>query len=187
MGNTTPDAITYPDVVDRVGEVQSHLSTMASSVQAALTDLRSEYELGFDDIYGVPANVIQNGASVQAISATSFAAIPNLAAITINFARPALVLVTLGAWMVASTGDIRAGIQLSGATVQAANVPNWGQVMYLAGVTGGTVQNSCQKLIQVNAGSTTFTGVAYQSGGGTKQINYSTLQVAPIRWVAAPA
>lgn len=186
MGNTSPDAVTYPDIVDRVGQVQSHLATMAASVQTAITGLRAEKDADIADVYGVPPSVVSNGGAPQAISATSFAPVPGINPITISFARPALVIVTLGAWLVSSTGDLRVGIQLSGATSQAPNVPNWGQVMYLAAAGSISNQTSCQKVVQVNAGSTTFTPVAYQQSGGTKQCNYATLQVAPVRWIAAP-
>lgn len=186
MANTSPDAITFPDTVDRVGQIQPHLATMAASVQAAITDVRNDTDADFADIFALPAGAISTGASVQAISATAWAAIPNITSISMNFTRPAWVMATFGAWMVASTGDLRGGIALSGATVQAPNVPGWGQTLYLGGVAG-TVQNTCQKLVLVGAGTTTFQAQAYQSGGGTKQMNYTTLQVVPIRWASPPA
>jgi hypothetical protein len=186
MGNTSPDAVTFPDTIDKVGQVQEHLAVMAASVQTAITGLRTEKDEDVADVYGVPVSAVSNGGAPQAISATSFAPVPGISPITMTFERPALVIVTLGAWMIASTGDIRVGIQLSGATVQAPEAPNWGQVMYLANGGGITNQTTCQKIIQVNAGSTTFTAVGRQTGGGTKQCNYATLQVAPIRWVEAP-
>lgn len=186
MGNTSPDAIFFPDAVDRVGQIQPHFSTHAASVQAAISGLRTEKDDDIADVYGVPPSVVSNGPGPNGISAGSFTAVPSVNPITISFARPALVIVTLGAWLLASVGDIRCGIQLSGATSQVPNVPNWGQVMYLANAGSISNQVTCQKIVQVNAGSTTFTAMAYQSGGGVKQVNYATLQVAPIRWIAAP-
>ena len=186
MGNTSPDNIVYPDAIDRVGDVQPDFVAMAASVQAAFTDLRADVNAELNDFYNMPTPVTRVGADVQAISATSWANIPNISSISFNFSRPCWVELTLGAWVVASAGEIRAGINVTGATVQAPNQPAWGNTIYQTpGITSGTASQQCTKMILCAAGTTTFTAQAYQAGGGTKRMNYAMLQASPMYYNTA--
>lgn len=185
MGNTSPDNIVYPDAVDRVGDIQPDFVALAASTQAAFTDLRADVNAELNDLFGLPVPVTQIGASTQAISATSWANVPNLASISFNFSRPAWVTVLLGAWVVASAGELRAGVNVTGATTQAPNVPNWGNTVYQSFDNANGVSQQVQKTVLCGAGTTTFTAQAYQTGGGTKQFNYSMFQAIPLRYNTA--
>lgn len=185
MANTTPDNIVYPDATMRVGAIRSALAALAASVQAAITAVRNELTGAVDDVYALPDPQISTGGGVQAIGSGGWTAIPNLGAITIDLARPAWVQVNLGAWVVATVGELRAGVALSGSTVQDAQSPNWGSTIYSAGLT--TTGMNASKTVLCGAGSTTFTPVAQQTGGGVKQFNYSTFEVIPLRWDTPPA
>lgn len=185
MGNTSPDNIVYPDATGQVGNVQADMVTMANSVQAAITDLRADVNSELNDFYNMPTPVTRTGASVQGVTATSWANLPNISNISFNFSRPCWVQVTLGAWVVATVGEIRAGINVSGATTQPPNQPGWGNTIYQSFDNANTVSQQVTKLILCNAGTTTFTAQAYQAGGGTKQLNYSVLMAAPLYYNTA--
>lgn len=182
MGNTSPDNITYPDAVDLVGDVQPDFVVLANSVQTAITDLRGDINLELNDLFALPAPITQVGNDVQAITATSWAVIPGFTAINLNLVRPAWVEVTLGAWCVASAGEIRGGIALTGATTQTPSQPNWGNTIYQSFDNTNTVSQQVTKTVLCGAGTTTFTPQAYQLGGGTKQFNYTVMQVVPLRY-----
>lgn len=186
MGNTSPDNIVYPDGTDVVGDVQGDFVALANSVQTAITDVRNDVNAELNDFYNMPTPVTRVGADVQAITATSWANIPNIANISMTFSRPCWVELTFGAWVIASTGDIRAGINVTGATTQPPNVPAWGNTIYQTpGLTTGTASQQCSKMVLCAAGTTTFTAQAYQSGGGTKRMNYAMLQASPMYYNTA--
>lgn len=185
MGNTSPDGIVYPDAIDRVGDIQPDFVTMAASIQAAFTDLRSDINQELNDFYNMPTPITRVGDPVRAISATSWANVPGLSSISFNFSRPAWVQVSLGAWVVASAGEMRAGINVTGATTQAPNEPNWGNTIYQSFDNANTVSQQVHKILLCGAGTTTFTAQAYQSGGGTKQFNYSMMVAAPLYYNTA--
>lgn len=183
MGNTTPDNITYPDLPMPVGALNAHLATLAQSVQTALTATKTLFNGKFTDLYALPKPVTSTGAALTNITATAFAAVPSVSAITINFTRPAWVQVNLSFWGVASVGDEYVGINVTGATLSAPAEPVWGASAYVAAVAG-TQHRMATKTILCNAGSTTFTAQAYQTGGGVKRVNNSLFQVIPLRWNA---
>lgn len=110
---------------------------------------------------------------------------------TFNAPAPMWVQITLGAWVTATAGDTRAGIDISGATVlapsqdQLGSSASWGQTLYLNSNVGGAGTNvssqlSCTKTVKLNAGNNVIAVKAYQSGGGTHQVNYPILQVTPL-------
>lgn len=187
MGNTSPNNITYPDLPDPVGALNADLAILAQSVQTALTAERAVTNGKVLDFYNLPpVTSVVSSPDLQNITAGTWSSIPSLASVTLSFARPAWVQCVMSAWAVATVGDVRAAIDISGATVWAPNYPNWGSVLYAAN-NPYTNQLFSMKTVLVNAGSTTFTPKAYQSGGGVKQINYASMQIIPIRWDEEPA
>lgn len=109
---------------------------------------------------------------------------------SMTVAEPLWVLVTLGVWAVATAGETRAGVALTGATtVNAAQeqftaISIWGQTIYAAfnAIQSGTSQQNLQRTLRLEPGTTNIVVQAYQSGGGTHSINYPVLQVTPLRW-----
>jgi hypothetical protein len=180
---TSPDNIQYPVAGDVMNPLQTKFASLATSVQAALTSLRAaavQPEL--------PAPKSEKGNDVQAVTATSWADLPNSPDIQFNASAPMWVEISLGAWMVANGGTTRCSVRVSGATTLTETQIEvggdnavWGQVLY-ADNTTGTRQCSSTKIIRLNAGLNTIAVRAYQTGAGTNQVNYSSLQVAPLRW-----
>lgn len=131
-------------------------------------------------------------ASPQAISATSWANIPNMPTISLDLTRDAWVQITLGAWLTSSGSntDVRASFIVSGATTTV-EVPGsepygaytWGQVLYKALATGsGTEGGTISRVYKLNAGSNTITARAYRTGAATAETNYVTMNAIPLRW-----
>lgn len=184
--NTTPDNLVYPVPGDNIGDLHQWFAQLAGSAQTALTGIRSEVvqpELPF------PQTVV--GANVQTVSATAWADLPNIDPITLTLSQPAWVKIDLGAWMVAATGDTRASVRVSGATVLAeaqtevgGQTDAWGQVIYLGGAGATTHQCTITRTIRMNAGTNTIKVRAYRTGGATESngVNYSTMTVTPVRW-----
>ena len=124
----------------------------------------------------------------ETITATAWTGLPTPVSISLTLAAPAIVQVSLGGWLTASAGDTRCGVALSGATVQDAltvdgAAASWGATLYKATGGSSTEQQSFTRLYQCNAGTTVFDVQAYQSGGGTHQVNNPVLQVLPVRYV----
>lgn len=164
--------------------LQGKFAALASAVQAALTSIRSEAVQP-----ALPAPKSEKGNDVQAVTSTSWADLPNSPDIQFNASAPMWVEISLGAWMVApGTSNIRASVRVSGATTLTETQIEvggdnavWGQVLY-ADSTTGTRQCSSTKIVRLNAGLNTIAVRAYKGGTGTTQVNYSSLQVAPLRW-----
>lgn len=108
--------------------------------------------------------------------------------IVVPSGRQLWVQINFGAWLTATAGETRAGVLLSGATVLDPQdgqngQTTWGQTLYASASDGtGTFQNSMSKVVKLNAGTTAITLRAYQSGGGTHQVNYPVMEVIPLRW-----
>ena len=136
-----------------------------------------------------PATGYANG--VNSISATSFADLPTIGC-TATIVNPhptagMLVDVRFAAWMVATAGDVRACPRISGSLTVAAGVGSgptgWGELLFGANSSDGPVQSSASYTIELPPGSATFTMQAFQSGAaGTKQVNYASLRIVPIRY-----
>lgn len=132
---------------------------------------------------GLPAPENRIGPSSQAIGATAFAVIPNLPTISITAPAAMLVRASLRGWAglaSGATGDLRGGVQVTGATSSPANDPAWGHTMFVS--TVGVWGLEASKELVLDPGVSVFSGVAYHSGAGIKQINYSSLTVTPLRW-----
>jgi hypothetical protein len=139
----------------------------------------------------LPAPVRYAPGNVNTIAATSWGTIvPSTAAQTMTVTQPTWVLVTFGAWIVASAGETRAGITLSGATTIATPPTQqdgligsgaWGQTLYISSTDGtSSAQRSSQRLYLLGVGTTTFTIEAYLATAGTHQVNYPVLEIIPL-------
>jgi hypothetical protein len=126
------------------------------------------------------------------ITASAFANLPNRCGpISLTLSAPALVAVTYGGWFnlagATSNIDVRVGVNVTGATTSAPPNLGWGEILYATMVSGGPVANfeaSVTHWVDCAAGTTTFEQQAYKTGTtGTAQWNYSTLVVAPIRYL----
>lgn len=101
------------------------------------------------------------------------------------------VALSFAAWMVASAGETRCSVGLSGATVndpgqdQVTGQSTWAQTLYISfGITGGsaTMQQTALRYLLLNSGITTFTMLAYQTGDNTHSVNFPTMEIMPLRW-----
>lgn len=176
----TPDAngILYLEETDPITPFQTTMNALQAATSEAITDVYERTVL--------PA-IDTTSASPGVITATDWATVPTLSARTLSLTRPAIVNFVLSAWLsLPADTQIRSGIQLSGATTSAPNVPGWGNTGYYqnngTSVIGLTM--IAQKTILCNAGNTTVTPVAYRGGAGTGNVgfNYAVLQITPIRW-----
>lgn len=182
--NTSPDNLPYPVVGDNLNPLRTWFSLLASAVQTALTNLRAEAVKP-----ALPAPVSVKGNNTQAVTATSWADLPNIAAATLNLPQACWVQITVGAWVVATAGDVRISANVTGATTLGesqievgGDSSSWGQVMYAAADTG-TRHATSTRVVRLNAGTNTIRVRAYRtSTGGTVGSNYTTLQVAPLYW-----
>lgn len=185
MPGTTSEGIIFPVNGDNVAELNAWFAQMASSTNAALVDLRSDLQAA-----PLPDPLSVQGATVTAITASAWADLPSADPITLNLPQACWVNIVHGAWLVSTVGDVRFGSSVSGATTLNENqlevggpATAWGQVGYTTG-TAGTTQVSGTRFVRLNAGTNTIRLRAYRANGttGTRQVNYSTLQVAPVRW-----
>ncbi len=180
---TSPDNIQYPVAGDVMNPLQSKFASLATSTQAAITALRTAAVKP-----ALPAPKSEKGADVQAVTATSWADLPNSPDIQFNVSEAMWVQIVLGAWITASGGTTRCSVRVSGATTLSETQVEvggdnavWGQVLYADNTTGSR-QCSATRIVRLNAGLNTISVRAYQTGAGTNQVNYSSLQVAPLRW-----
>ena len=127
----------------------------------------------------------------NSISATSFADLPTITcAATITNPHPTAALlldVRYAAWMVATAGDVRACPRVSGSLTAAAGVGSfaagWGETLFGANSSDGPAQSSASTTLEIPPGVATFTMQAMQAGAaGTKQVNYASLRLIPIRF-----
>lgn len=184
MPGTTSEGVIFPVIGDVIPPLNGWFAQLASSTNAALVDLRNDLTQA-----ALPNPVSGQGADTQAVTATSWADLPNGPTLTLTLSQACWVQITHSAWMRSTTGDIRLSSAVSGATTLAENQLQvggtntaWGQVLY-ANATTSTNQGSGVRIVRLNAGTNTIKLRAYLVGaGGTRQANYSTLQVAPLRW-----
>lgn len=181
---TSPDAIAAPVVGDPIAPLQTWFQTLASSTQTALTNLRNQVTSA-----ELPDPISGDGAAQQSVTATAWADLPNGPSLTLTLPQACWVQITIGAWVIATQSDIRASSRVSGATTLGETqlevggpTTSWGQVLF-ADATSATRQASGARIVRLNAGVNNFKMRAYKSGGsGLNMVNYSTLQVSPIRW-----
>lgn len=117
------------------------------------------------------------------ITATAWAVIPSLSPITLVLPAPAWVDLRLGSWLGASTGNVRAGISVSGATtITEDESGQWGNVMYAQDLNGPASGAWIGKARLLNAGTNIITARAYKAATGTCVANYPILEAFPLRW-----
>lgn len=144
-----------------------------------------------------PDPIRYGSGSSHTVAATAWGTIlPGTVAQSMSVNQPLWVLVTLGAWLISSAGETRGGVTLSGATVlsppqtaQSSALPVWGQTLLtqVQDTSTGSGQRTLQRLLLLNAGTTTFQIEAYLVTAGTHQMNYPTLEVIPLAWAGVPA
>jgi hypothetical protein len=142
----------------------------------------------------LPAPIRYADGAVHTVAATAWGTtLPGTTPQSMTVAAPLWVLVTFGAWLVASAGETRAGVSLGGATVvsppsfqQGGQVGSgaWGQTLLTAVADSGTAsaQRSQQRMYLLAPGTTTFTIEAYLATAGTHNANYPVLEVIPIAY-----
>lgn len=181
---TTPDSIVAPVLGDKIAPLQAWFQQQAASVQTALTALRGEVTQK-----PLPNPISGQGASQQNVTATAWADLPNGPTLTLTLTQACWVQITIGAWVLATQSDTRASSVVTGATTLGetqvevgGSATAWGQVLF-ADASTATRQSSGTRIVRLNAGTNNFKMRAYKSGGsGLNMVNYSTLQVSPIRW-----
>jgi len=139
---------------------------------------------GTGTVAELPEPLIMVGPAVNVVTASAWGTVvPGTSSVSLTLARPAWVEVSTNAWISAPTGDVRAGVAVSGATVEAANemggVVAWGSAMW---VTNAYEHRGASKLVRCNAGTSTFALQAYTTGTGTRSVNYPHFTVKPLRW-----
>lgn len=183
MPGSTDRGIVFPVKGDIMEPLAGWFAQQAASVDDAIDDIYEEFEV---PEYPDPKSI--QGAVNQAVTATAWADLPNAPAISLTLPRACWVTIVHGAWMASTntSGDVRGSSSVSGATVLSESqlevggaTTAWGQVMYTTGV--GTRQQSGTRFVRLNAGENVIKLRAYGTGGG-KAMNYSTLQVSPVRW-----
>lgn len=125
--------------------------------------------------------MVASSSTTNNITATTWDDIPGCA-VSLNFTHDCWVDVAFFAWIGMNGGtELRVSFAVSGATI-IGEVSNWGSNIYVSSndITG-TAQRSGGRSVRVNAGWNTFTLRAYQAGGGTKQVNYPSMNITPIR------
>ena len=138
-----------------------------------------------------PVLAYGNGTNSLTSSAGVFAVLPTTtctASITNPHpTAPMLTLVSFGAWCsMATSGDVRLGLDVSGALTVAAGLNSlttqgWGEVPF-ANVSQYSQLHSTIT-VSLPAGSTTFKVYGYRSAANTATVNYPTLRLVPIRYV----
>jgi hypothetical protein len=134
----------------------------------------------------LPDSVTVVGSSSNIIVATSgFTNLPADLFTTLTLTRPAWVFVAFSGWLVkTAASDLRAGVNITGATTSAESDPTWSQVLYSGANStafGGTV--TATKTLKFGAGTTTVRMRAYlAAAGGTNSINYPRISLTPLRW-----
>lgn len=127
-------------------------------------------------------SAISGSASVD-VTATDWASLSGVF-LVLDLPADCWVKIDAGAWLVCTGGtDVRASFRVTGATTIGELANNWGQVMYTSSSdSDGSVQRSISKTVKLLAGENTIQMRAQQAGGGTKQVNYASLQATPLRW-----
>lgn len=185
MPGSTSRNLIFPVIGDIMEPLAGWFAQLAASTNDAIDQVYDDFE---ELPYPAPQSI--EGAVTQQISATAWADLPNAPAITFDLPQACWVTIVAGAWLATSaTGDVRCSVRVTGATTLGESqvevggtATAWGQVMYSA--TPGTQQTSCTRFVRLNAGSNVINLRAYRNGGATanKAVNYSTLQVSPVRW-----
>ncbi|MFZ1361467.1 MAG: hypothetical protein WAS05_00835 [Candidatus Nanopelagicales bacterium] len=131
----------------------------------------------------LPAPAIANvNDAIGNVTAGSFTNLATNVTTSLVLPAPAWVEAEATMWMVgAASTDLRAGINISGATTSAPNGDSWGEVAQQAGAVNG--EHCASRFIECAAGTNTFTVRAYRaSGTGNVAVNYVRLKVRAVAW-----
>ena len=146
---------------------------------------------------------LPNAVSVQsagggAIVAAAFAPMPTPLSVPITLTAPIFAQLIYSAWLACSGtggGDIRASVEITGATAISSSPPvsgavvgdgtdwNWGDTLYATNVVAASNQQTGVRYVKLNAGTSTFALWATKSGTGALSVNYCSIRVIPIRYV----
>lgn len=182
--STTPDNIVYPVVGDAMSPLNGWFAQLASSTQAAITALRSSLTQA-----PLPAPLSVSNGAVTDVTATAWADVPNLTAITLTLSQACWVTITLGSRIIAAgNAGLSVSARVTGATTLGetqlevgGGTNDFGQVMYTDGSTQ-TRQSVATRTVRLNAGTNTITARAFKTGTDSTRVAYPALQVSPIRW-----
>lgn len=151
------------------------------AVDFDLPDVAVGYGNGVNGLSGIPATTF-----------TDLPTVPCIVQITNPHpTAPMLCLVSLSAWMTNDSGSLRICPRVSGSVTIAAGIggggpAGWGEIPFL-GVTGYSTRSGTWT-VELPASTTpaTFTVQAYREGaaGTTQQVNYPTLRIVPLRFLA---
>lgn len=144
----------------------------------------------------IPDVVTAFGNGTNTIVSATFAVLPSVActAVITNPHPTAnmLALVTYGAWMTVSAGDVRISLDISGALTIAAGIGGaaaigWGEIPIVSLPTGATSSGSQQRqatiTVSLPPGATTFKTYALRTGAGVVAVNYPTIRVVPLSFI----
>lgn len=167
--------ITYPASTAHT-RIWEHVQTVADDVNTLLA---------------LPAMVEADGAASNAITATSFAAIPTTpvsASLVVPAGRDLLVAVTIRAVLiVTASGDLRASLLASGAATWTPGAGNaqWSRSLWCGYVGGGVSAQEKTVYLTCTAGQTLTASIqAYKTGAsGAWSLNYPSLSIQPLRYV----
>lgn len=141
--------------------------------------------------FDLPDVVTAFGNGTNVITATTFSVLPTTTC-TASITNPhptanMLTLVAYGAWMVATTNDVRMALDISGVTVIAAGIGGGAAIGYgeIPIVSSSTASMHRQATITVELapGSTTFKTYGMRTTSGTQNINYPTIRLVPLRYL----
>lgn len=124
-----------------------------------------------------------NSPSQISITSTTPVDVPGLDTIVIDAPEAMWVDLRFKAWMVASAGETRASIVLTGATASGWPLVQHANTLYVSAADSAvTAPRMVAQAFKLNAGVTTIKAQAYYSTTGTHQVSYPVLEVVPLRW-----
>lgn len=177
------------------------------------TSLETSYNIAFD-LYEQPVNpwnlivsgtpyagalpnpVIQAGASSNTITASAWADIPGTSVVaTLVVPSKMRVAFTFSAWLSlvagSTSGDLRVDwkcVNGAGTAIRNEADSGWGAILYQSAAASAptlVTSRAATVLLDLNAGTYTFTLRAYKTGGsgGTFNCNYPRIELFPVCWL----
>lgn len=142
----------------------------------------------------IPAQAYANGVNTIVSAANTWADLPTIAcAVSITNPHPTapmLCLVTWSAWLsVTTSSEVRVAPRVSGSTTITAGpggiAYGWGQIPRADTTTGyGSKGGSGYVQLPASVTAATFTLQAFRvAATGTQQVNYSVMEICPLRFV----
>lgn len=167
----------------------------ASTAHTRLWEHFQELASDLNGLLDLPDPVAAHGNGINTITATTYTDLPTvtcIAAITNPHAtRPMLVQVNYGAWITSSTNSVRMVPRTSGSvTIAAGSIGSGGPVGYGEIIRTGTTEYQQYHAVYtvelpVSATAATFTMTALrEAASGLQQVNYATIRLTPLRFVA---